>query len=253
MIWKLAAASVRGSGHVASGKPNQDAFDACCFDSPEGPAVVFALSDGAGSSGRSEAASARVVSMLVRLVLEWNRPLEELDHDTVQDWFGTAGTHLASVLTTEQHCSIEDLYCTALLGIFWPEGGLCAGIGDGAIAVKTASGWHRGTVPDVGQYAGETFFVTSLDNVRTRLQFTRFEESVERVAAFTDGLQPVLLQPGFELHPPVLELLLHPFSGPAEPATLQPQLEAFLNLPQILERTDDDKTIVLLVWAPAQG
>ncbi|MEI6715439.1 MAG: PP2C family serine/threonine-protein phosphatase [Verrucomicrobiota bacterium] len=249
MPWKCTAASVVGNSHRASGKPNQDAARVCYFDAPEGRAVVFALSDGAGSSTYSQEASARVVGTLLRLVLEWNRSLAAVDFDTARRWFEIAGTHLRSVLTAECQCDPAELYCTAILGVFWPGGGFCVQIGDGAVGVKTDAGWSLATVPSVGKYAGETYFLTSPNAVSEHFQFVRYDIPVRAVVGFTDGLQPVLLNPGFQIHPPVLEFLLQPVASASDPSGLTPQLEAFLNLPELVEKTDDDKSIVLLVSA----
>lgn len=245
--WKVTSAAVRGSRHVLSGGDCQDACATYAFETEEGSAVAFALSDGAGSSLYAKEAADRVVSFLLRKVLESNLPLRHVDVEIAQNWFSEAGQHLRSVLKCEHNCLDADLHCTAVMGVFWDAGGFCVQIGDGAIAVRLASGWMAATKPDVGEYASETFFLISPGIVQRRTQFARFEMPVEAVVAFTDGLQPLLLEGGLRIHPPVFESLLRPLSLSHKSADLRPDLEAFLNHPQVIERTDDDKSIVLLL------
>lgn len=56
--WRVAGASVRGTGHVTAGLPCQDAHDVRVSLSPDGvPLLIAVVSDGAGSARHAEDAS----------------------------------------------------------------------------------------------------------------------------------------------------------------------------------------------------
>lgn len=123
MTWKVAHACVRGSSHVRSGLPNQDAVQ-CVVSSP-GMAVV-AVSDGHGGARhfRSQIGSSLAVSTAVS-VLEAFLPryataeavlslspadIEELERSLVETWSDSVMSDLAHQPLTEEE-----------LGRFSPE------------------------------------------------------------------------------------------------------------------------------------
>ena len=245
MDFQTNAACVRGSSHVRSGKECQDALDFCVFESGGEPVVAFALSDGAGCARYSGEAARVTVGLLLRLILEQHEVRSTERADVVR-WFGCAAQHLRSVLTSHLGCNAEDLLCTAILGVVWSGGGWCAQLGDGATTARIHGEWSLLSRPDGGEYAGETFFLVSEPSIDARLQFHGIPAGTDGLVAFTDGLQSLLLQPGFHPHPPILEKLLRGFDSGASPSTLEQQLAAFLNHPLVLERTHDDKSLFLL-------
>ena len=119
MNWKLAHASVRGSAHVRSGRPNQDAAQ-CVVIPGEGniPTVtVAAVSDGHGGARhfRSQTGSALAVSASVDVMLEFfsdtsgtgrqsidSARFADLEKSLVDNWLAAVSSDLENRPLTEE-------------------------------------------------------------------------------------------------------------------------------------------------------
>lgn len=117
MHWKLAHACVRGSAHLRSGVPNQDAAQ-CVMTGAEGdaPAVaVAAVSDGHGGARhfRSQIGSSLAVSTSVDVLLEFyldasdadravSDRLKELQKSLADNWLAAVSSHLENLPLTEE-------------------------------------------------------------------------------------------------------------------------------------------------------
>jgi hypothetical protein len=121
-------------------------------------------------------------------------------------------------------------------------------IGDGACVLrrKGASVWEVPSWPAHGQYASSTYFVT--DDPEPRLQFVSIEGDFSEIAIFSDGLERLALdfrnQTASErFFDPMFAPLAN--MSPGRNRALSESLRKYLESPRVLERTDDDKSLVL--------
>lgn len=236
-MWRTVAASVRGTSHLQSGAPCQDAH----LVGNVGPNLLLVVSDGAGSAAHSQLGSELVCQMSALWLDEQLSMGERLDAE--------AGPQLVAFLrerlnqkATELQVTPRELACTlsgALLGDGWAW---LVQIGDGAIVTEDENGVLNVVFwPDNGEYSNQTYFVT--DAPDAAIHALRVEGVPERVALLTDGLHPLALQlAARQPHPP--------FFGPMFAAieTQQAdsvQLAQFLDSPAVNARVNDDKTLIL--------
>jgi hypothetical protein len=123
-------------------------------------------------------------------------------------------------------------------------------VGDGAVALRIGGGWLVPSWPMRGEYASSTYFVTDADGPRARWE--RIPGRVERVVAFTDGMERLALDFTDERpFSPFLDAMTLPLHEGAEGRGLDRHLSAllrkFLDSEAVTLRTDDDKTLVLAV------
>jgi serine/threonine protein phosphatase PrpC len=122
MTWKVAHACVRGSSHVRSGLPNQDAAQ-CIVSQEQGgpPTVVVAVSDGHGGARhfRSQIGSSLAVSTAVSVLQTFlgelpgadaaesltTAQVEDLQHTLVETWSASVMTDLVHQPLTEDELS----------------------------------------------------------------------------------------------------------------------------------------------------
>ena len=143
---------------------------------------------------------------------------------------------------------LREFSCTLLVALVDGASAAFFQIGDGAIVYRGADGGYVPALwPQSGEYANCTFFVTD-DTAADRVQ-AAWAESVHEVALLTDGLQALALRfDRREAHAPFFEPMfarLRRDQG-ATAERLDRELRAFLDSPAVNQRTDDDKTLVLL-------
>src|SRR5262245_49248018 len=95
--WRLLFGSVAGSSHERRGDPCQDYCHAVVVAGADGPVVVAACADGAGSAPRSEVGARRACLAFVRLAAEAvrSRPTDEaIAEAMVRTWYEQARREL---------------------------------------------------------------------------------------------------------------------------------------------------------------
>lgn len=251
--WRVAAASVQGSGHVRTGTPCQDSHAVAV--TPRGT-LVAVVSDGAGSAPHSDAGSRAAADAALAFVLDaegsaappadadgWRAVLREaLDA-------GRRGLLEAAALRAADP---RELAATLIVAVATDALSAAAQVGDGATVVETAEGELVAlTRPDRGEYANETVFLVSPRAVETAQVVAR-EGAAARVGVLSDGLQNLaLLMATGAPHRPFFDPLLR-FAETAESrAAADERLAHFLGSRKVGERTDDDVTLVLAVRASA--
>ena len=151
---------------------------------------------------------------------------------------------------------LREYACTLLLALITSEGAGYGQIGDGGIVIDHGQGLELVFWPETGEYANMTCFITDEDALE-RVRVLVRHAAPDEVAVFTDGIQRLALDfKSGAVHIPFFEPMLAVLRqrAPAECATLQTQLAAFLDSPKVNSRTDDDKTLVLASRrAAAQG
>ncbi|MEQ1853769.1 MAG: PP2C family serine/threonine-protein phosphatase [Chthoniobacteraceae bacterium] len=247
-MWKVVEACVRGTSHIATGKPCQDAIEMRRIESPDGPGLVIAIADGAGSAKYSDVGSRTIVQFLSAAAEARASDFKTLKREDVLAWFEGARRHLEECVSAETGCNPEGLASTALVAIVWREGGIFAQVGDGAWVVQTPEGLAHATWPYTGEYANQTKFVTSGD-AAGHLAFESRTGPLLAVAGFTDGIQSLALNfAARKVHQPFFQRLLEPLRGSADAESLSANMAVFLDSPPVNQRTDDDKTLVLACW-----
>lgn len=249
-MWKWAAASRRGSSHEKSGTRLQDAFS--CFSA--GPAeefLVAIVSDGAGSAkfgGQGASLVCRTMGTLARKHLSTvsQLPVDE----EIFGWTDEVRDLLASV--AERHNTpLREFAATLVCVISNGKDSVVCHVGDGCAVMKDAAtaGWIAASWPEQGEYASTTFFMT--DEAQLRLRIARFDEQIQAVSLFSDGLERLALDfankaPSSRFFDPMIAPVAASASRGKDPE-LSLALKHYLASPAVLARTDDDKTLVLAV------
>ncbi|NEO74732.1 PP2C family serine/threonine-protein phosphatase, partial [Moorena sp. SIO3H5] len=163
MPWKIVSCSVTGISHKKRGIPCQDyAYYDYLF---EQDVVIGAVADGAGSARYSDKGSKIAVEQAIAYIRENSQFLpnnkkhtEELFSRVLDRVINSLGKK-ASLL----QCSLDDLACTLIVFVTTPSCLAAMQIGDGLIVVQTQdkSDYDLLFMPNKGEYANETTFVTS--------------------------------------------------------------------------------------------
>jgi hypothetical protein len=145
-----------------------------------------------------------------------------------------------------QH-SLADLTTTLLVAIAGDHFVSACQVGDGAIVVRLRDdSFLAATRPPLGEYINETTFLTS-NNYLAAAQFVTLRECINGMILLSDGLQMLALKmpngtPHLAFFAPLLQ-----FAALADPGRAQDQLQRFLQSPRIIQRADDDLTLLLAV------
>lgn len=252
MSWMWAAASCKGISHERSGTRKQDAYAAFAAGPAENRVLVCIVSDGAGSApfgGEGASIVCRSLSLCAREFLRF-APSGLAADETVQEWVDAARDR---VLYAAEKRSLEPRDFAATLIFVMSDGtqSLVAHIGDGcAVHRDEATGaWETMLWPDNGEYASTTSFVT--DEPPLRLRIARHSGAVNGFAVFSDGIERLALDFA-ERRPfqPFFETMARPVglseTLAGKDARLSEQLAAFLCSPSVNDRTDDDKTLIVV-------
>ncbi len=238
MSWKVLGVSVAGTSHEKTGTPCQDAHRIEITDTG---VVLIAFADGAGSASLAEigalAAADTAIDILISEIedgTDW--------HESLRRTFAAAREKI--VCEAEgQGVEVRELACTLTLIV--SDGLLTVGgsVGDGAVIVDIGDRLFPFLVPERGEYLNETGFLHDASIERIALQ--TYDGEVSGIAAFTDGLQMLALKlPEAEPHAGFFAPLFRFVRN--ENATVE-ELRMFLHSPRVVERTDDDLTLILAV------
>ena len=235
--WKGIARTAIGSAHKKQGLPCQDAADWRTV----GEIAIAALADGAGSA--AYAAQGATVAVKTALAILERRvttcPREALFEGLVEEVL-VAFKREASALT----CSLKDLACTLNLAVLAPKWVAVAQLGDGFIVIAQDTNYEIPFAPDKGEYANETVFVTTPN---ASLKIIAIELTVDFVCLSSDGLYDVAVrQRNNTPHPPFFAPLAQFMKITADPEREDNYLMTFLHSDRLAQRSDDDKSLVLI-------
>jgi Protein phosphatase 2C len=190
--WLVFGASVRGPDHERESLPCQDAWAAGPLGA-RGAAVC--LCDGAGSAAHAEvgarAVAAAVVAALGALAPEDPTTLGEALRAAC-----AAGRGALLREAEEREVAPEALACTLVAVAALDEHVAIAHLGDGAVVGQREGSGELCllSAPDRGEYANETFFVTSPSwEARLRVDL---HDGIAAFCALTDGCQDASLVRG---------------------------------------------------------
>jgi hypothetical protein len=249
--WHVFAASATGSGHAETGLPCQDAF----AHEVAGDVLCAVICDGAGSAAASDLGSRRLASRVVQELMCHGGARADflaLGIDALRDELVAV---VGSVRGELQACAdaaglrLND-YAATLVGVVATgDGGWLFHVGDGVGAARSQNGAAAEIIslPENGEYANETYFVTG-DEWQAHLRLLPITAPVETIALMSDGAAPFVMQRG-------LTGLFRPFLDPVEQylSTATPEagdaaLSALLGDPRTHAITSDDKTLLIARW-----
>jgi hypothetical protein len=242
--WKVLGSSVIGTSHLRHGLPCQDAHGTLFLPNN---VVALAVADGAGSAGRAQEGSRIATTNSLEFIerhlslhipqshAEWETLLRDAIWDSRRTLEISAGDG-----------NLCDLATTLLLAVATPDTLAVAQVGDGAIVYRDVHGLlHVLTTVEDREYINETSFLTgsALQNDVVCTVLTASE--IDAIAIFSDGIQHLAIEyPTNIAHPPFFNpLFAFVSTEDADPR----ELDALLSSPQVNERTDDDKSLVLAV------
>ncbi|MCC8363093.1 protein phosphatase 2C domain-containing protein [Lysobacter sp. A6] len=246
MPWHVCAAAAIGRSHVDGGLPCQDAFARTC----EGEVLIAVVCDGAGSQPRShegaQALSAEVVAFVAARVRDGAiAPSASLDAMTVcaRDAIASARAALAE-RATRDGAELAHFAATLVGVVADRDGGWFFHIGDGVGAALDEAGACTVSLPENGEYANETYFVTG-DEWEAHLRVSPIAGPVASVLLMSDGAMPFamtkdLAAPYRAFFDPVTRYLVSVDAGTGSQALL-----GTLSDPRTDTITSDDKTLLV--------
>lgn len=245
MAWRWASASVIGTSHIQNGDRLQDAYAVAEFGNGGFLAVV---SDGAGSAKFGAYGAWLTCRFLSVRFREWVRDNPDLpSNEELADWIDELRDRI-SAIATRRESTPRQFAATLAAIVVTSEVAVTLHIGDSAIVGRKGTEWHVLCWPENGEYASTTYFVT--DDPEPRLNITRHSREHDAFALFSDGVGDLALSHLQQnAHPQFFDPMIRPVdavSGKGRLIELSATLATYLAGPSVCERTDDDKTLILI-------
>jgi Protein phosphatase 2C len=248
--WSWVGACSIGSSHIREGTTCQDSAGCIELAIRDEHALLAIVSDGAGSAKYSGIGSRIVVDCFARCViahLRANQCIETITKELVLDWLDNVRDHIFRS-AEERAITPRDMAATLVGAIVFSERAIVCHVGDGACVLrkKEESEWQVASWPAHGEYASSTYFVT--DDLEPNLQFNALEGDFNEIAIFSDGIERLALDfVNGNAFAPFFVPMFAPLTalGPGRDRRLSLSLRKYLDSPRVLERTDDDKSLIL--------
>lgn len=243
--WRWAVASRTGSSHLRAGTRKQDAYSVSAL--PDGTICVV-VSDGAGSASHGGEGASLVCRCLMIRMRKWLGQSPALpDDEQVRSWLDELRDQLTQTAT--KRGLVRRQFAATLVMLVVSDGQLLAlQIGDSALVGRSAGVWQAICWPENGEFASSTYFVT--DDPEVRLRIARMPLEHDAFALFSDGIENLALDHAtVQPHARFFEPMMRPVDQSSESgklAKLSSALEKYLDSAVVCDRTDDDKTLVLL-------
>lgn len=249
--WKYAHASVIGTSHVNDKKAKQDF---CLVEEKviNGVSYLFsAVADGAGSAKYSDASSKYLCKLFIRKIKHWliDNEINTLERDTILSWFIRFQNVIKRAVKFYKIDSIKEFATTFLFAVLSGKGNIFVQIGDGIIAKGNSDELKCIFLPQNGEYLNATFFATE-KNISENFMFEYNSDTIERLVMHTDGIE--LISFNFALQKPHVGFFNPIFNQLIESHTIgfnqdvSDFISDFLNCERVNNRTDDDKTLVVI-------
>lgn len=245
MAWRWASASVIGTSHIQNSDRLQDAY----VVSEIGTAGVFAIvSDGAGSAKFGAYGAWLTCRFLSVRIREWVRIYPTLPtNEELEGWIDELRQRI-SAIATRRATTPRQFAATLAALVVTPGETVTLHIGDSAVVARTGVTWEVLCRPENGEYASSTYFVT--DNPSPRLSIARHLCGHNAFALFSDGVGDLALShPEALPHTRFFDPMFRPVDaalGDGRLVELSTKLATYLASSPVCERTDDDKTLILI-------
>ena len=252
MGYKFYYSSQIGTSHIKTNTPKQDDLGIlnCVINDKE--YLISAVADGAGSAKYSQISSKHICKFLIKKMQNWlkENELANFSKEIVISWIKEFQNILNRFIRVNKLSTIRDFATTILFAILSDSKNIFFQIGDGAIVVGNSEKLECVFLPQKGEYANTTHFIVE-QNFENNLAFKVFDESFERVAMHTDGIENISL---IKLETPHLGFFNPFFDCLADEPLgynkdVSEELGEFLSSNDVNQRTDDDKTMVVIVKA----
>lgn len=246
-MWKTVYQSVQGTSHQRSGQPCQDSCAVQEVSLAKETVLVLTCSDGAGSAEFSEIGSRLACDTIVELVtaeLRLGDQLPAISADRAAGWLRQVHEALGAE-ADQREIDARQLACTLLFAVLGQSGAAFGQVGDGAMVAWRDRQYQTIFWPQSGEYVNTTNFITD-PRFESFFEYTWRDAPEDEVALFTDGLQMLGLNyRDQQAHGPFFAPMFETLRKQAQPEHLIAPLRAFLDSPELADRTDDDKTLVL--------
>lgn len=212
---------------------------------------IFAVvSDGAGSAKFGAYGAWLTCRFLTVRFREWMHDSPGLPTDEkLVDWIDELRDQI-STIAARRECLPRQFAATLAAVIVTPSETLALHIGDSAIVGRKGGEWDVLCWPENGEYASSTYFIT--DEPEPRLNISRQPREHDAFSLFSDGVGDLALTHQEQAaHSRFFDPMLRPVDaakGEGRLAELSAKLAAYLASPSVCERTDDDKTLILMSW-----
>ncbi len=242
--WRWAAASRIGTSHQRSGTRKQDAYGVRL--SPR--ALCTVVSDGAGSASHGGEGASLVCRHLILAFRDWFSDHDQLPGDEViRCWIDELRDRL-SAAAARRDLTRRQFAATLVMLVVFKDELLTLQIGDSALVGRQNGVWEALCWPENGEFASTTYFVT--DDPEPRLRLFRTQCTYDAFALFSDGLESVALeqatqQPYARFFDPMIKAI-DGADGGGRLVGLSEALAHYLDSQRLCERTDDDKTLILI-------
>ena len=245
MAWRWASASVIGTSHIQKGDRLQDAYAVVEL---AGGGILAVVSDGAGSAKFGAFGAWLTCRFLSVRFREWVRANPELPCDEeLAAWIDELRDQI-SAIATRRKSTPRQFAATLAVVVATPDESVTLHIGDSAVVGRKGAQWHVLCWPENGEYASSTYFVT--DDPEPRLNIARHPREHNAFALFSDGVGDLALSHREQAaHPRFFDPMFRPVdaaSGEGRLVELSAKLATYLAGPSVCERTDDDKTLILI-------
>lgn len=245
MAWRWASASVIGTSHIQNGDRLQDAYAV----SELGNGCIYAVvSDGAGSAKFGAFGAWLTCRFLSVRFREWVHANPELPTDEdLSHWLDELRERISAIAA--RRGTVPRQFAATLAAIVVaPDEAVTLHIGDSAIVGRKGWEWEVLCWPENGEYASSTYFVT--DDPELRLNIIRHPREHGAFALFSDGVGDLALSHlESAAHTRFFDPMIRPVdvaSGEGRLVELSAKLATYLAGPSVCERTDDDKTLILI-------
>jgi len=246
-FWRVVGASVAGTSHIQHDIPCQDNYAVRVLDSH---VLIAAVADGLGSASRSDEgariASCKAVESLETTISGQTLNLDEEWLREMKQSFGKARESLL-LYANEQMVTARE-FATTLTCIVLTEDQIVVGhLGDGFVVAEDRQGLlHTIARPQRGEYANEVCPLTA-DNALEFLDIQLCRFQIKSILLSTDGMLRLALKlPDATPYEPFFRPLID-FVAKVETEEMGSQnLGQFLTSDRVCERTDDDKTLVIV-------
>lgn len=240
--WRVFAASSIGKSHIDGGLPCQDAYGSS-FDNGRLVAVVC---DGAGSANKSDIGARECADSICKFLSGVVGSSSScITPSVIEQAIEVARAHL-QLCTYDIGVSLRELACTVVGVLLFQDGGCLFHIGDGMAVIELADDSSTLSLPENGEYANETYFVTG-DDWRFHLRITSFSGTIRCISLMSDGAMPFAVNRGkTAMFGPFIDPV-RSFLATVDEAVGSEALLATLADERTWSITNDDKSLLLIL------
>lgn len=238
-------ASVQGLSHIKNSVENQDRHIV-----RQGPAneIIAVVSDGAGSAICGGDGASETCLHFVNRIFDWLEIHENLPtRDDLLIWTDELRDRILS-MASDKNLDIREFAATVVLLVVTRRKALAFQVGDSSIVGRKNGEWTAIMWPQSGEFASTTWFIT--EN-QSPLKVEQFDAEFDAFALLSDGVGDLGLDYAKKsVFGGFFEPLIKKVEGIRNPGRnddLSEKLGNFLKRRDVCERTEDDKTLILIL------